>query len=146
MEKWYIMTGDPGLKPHVIPYTVIVDAWSRRSKHPSAIQSANELLVKMEQHADENAQPNAKTYTCFINGLWRSGQEDAAEHADTILDRMDHHKVSPDAYTYASILNTWGRSGRMDQAGRVYTVLRRMQGRYEQVRDEKCRPNVVCWI
>lgn len=144
LEHAYAESKDESLCPDAFAFAAVLGAWSN-SGHAHSGDRAEELLSIMEKQA---VPPNTVVYTNVIRSHWRSGRPDAAEKAESILNRMEQSyaegdlDAKPDTLTYTCVINAWARSGSPKKAQRAWDLLQRMCHAYEKGSLD-VRPNVI---
>ena len=108
-----------------------------------------EDLYESGQNVD--AKPNVRSFNSVLNAWAKSGTEEAALNAESILEFMEklsdagNNDVRPDVVAFATVINAWARSQRFGKADRVYNIFKHMQELYEATGNEAVRPNVVIY-
>jgi PPR repeat. len=145
LEDLYQKSGDEDIRPTVITYTEVIDAYAK-SHHAHSAENAERLLYLMMDRAqredgtlDEALAPTSITCDAVLNAWARKGTREAAGRAEEILERMEYLrtrgniKVQPTSYSFATVISAWARArfGRGEVSGkenaeRAQFILRRM--------------------
>lgn len=120
MENSHDMTLD------VITYNSYLDCVARNGADNATVK-VKDTLTRMEKHGID---PNRRTYNTAINLLAKSGDENGARMATSILDKMevsDDTSIRPDARTYGATINAWSRSSDPKRAEMSLEIYKRMK-------------------
>ena len=135
-----------GLEPDTVSQNMLIDRWCKMAPTvPNAPEKAMDLLEAMEQRfkdGDDNAKPDAYTYSSIIDCFTKSGRPDAAEEAEELLHRMEdlfrHHDGDPVVTeVYNSLMNAWACSDSEFATDRVQALLQAME---ENPTEDPCIP------
>ena len=88
MKKAY-EAGDMDVKPNVVNYNSVINAWGRCRKEGSA-ERASEILYTMEE---EGVEPDALTYSLVVSAWAHSVNSDATRRAEVALAEMEHWAI-----------------------------------------------------
>lgn len=95
-----------GVKPNTATLTAIIDHQVKEQSE-KALQTAMELLEKMERSVDPQAQPNEITYTSILTGIHRGTWLDrkvAREYRRTIWQKIDARGIKPVRTTFNTLI------------------------------------------
>ena len=114
----YSRTGDPRMKPTVVTFTAILNAWSKATNAPEAAEKAHELLYRMKDQY--GIEPNAFSYSSVLNAYSRSKHHDAASKALSLFrDMREIAGLEPNAYTCSNVLKAMARGGKIEEAEKL---------------------------
>jgi hypothetical protein len=110
-----------GPQPDTYSFNQVFSALSRCTK-PGSVKLAEQLLDYMEDaHTMKiyrDARPDLVSYTSVICGLARSGEADAPERGERLLERAKAHYASgktymkPNRVLYNALVDLWAKSGK----------------------------------
>ena len=90
-----------------------------RLGRPNGGLKAEELLSRMEASATAGRYelaPDIVSYNCVIGAIVNdSNEQDAADRAQALLDRMEERNIRPDGRTYSPVIELWLK--RRDEKG-----------------------------
>ena len=104
------------VKPNVICFNTVIDAWSK-TRGSSSAENAHAILQKMEDLSETSNDlfPDTISYTSAISAYARSGRDDAGDRAEELLQRSlelyndGHHKLKPDRITFTSCIDAMSK-------------------------------------
>jgi len=146
MEMMYDETGDEALRPNVVTYMLVCQAWCDADTHDFAggnVERAEEIVEQMKKRG---IHPDVKVYTSVLYG-WckRAGKvRGAMERAEKLLSEMEmgstrmndtisltgkqhHDSIKPNVITYTTVLSGLCRSKENDIGFRAEAILERME-------------------
>ncbi len=107
MESLY-HAGDEELKPSRRSYNAVILAYRNAG---DGGKKAEELLLRMEELAESGRPeltPDVVSYNCAISAIVENGCEnDVADRAQALLDRMEDRRIQPDGRTYSPVIEAW---------------------------------------
>ena len=140
LEEWYA-EGKTAVRPNVVCYTTVMNAWVRGSAPPKvALDSVEKILRKMEDEYEEtldpHVRPNKISYVTAIDAFCRKSKDNAASHAQAIVDRMmrlyakglGHDR--PTRIVFNALINAWSRSNDPNAASNAEKIFRWMEAQY----------------
>ena len=111
-------------------YNICIDAWGK-SGSKDAIVKAEQILTRMFEMSEKlNTKeifPCRISYTTIINALSKSGNRNAPQHAERLVQEMIGKNIAPGTMTYNSLINCWARSKQTGAAEKAEEVLLRMR-------------------
>ncbi|KAL7540078.1 hypothetical protein ACHAXR_009840, partial [Thalassiosira sp. AJA248-18] len=107
---------------------------------PEFLRKRTQTLLRKTQDKGGNSSDGTtlkvdkRTFDWLIDAWSYSGEHDAADHALSLLHRMeelrdttiDHPSISPDVKSYTKVINAIARSGREDAGEQAEEILNRM--------------------
>lgn len=118
----YDRTGDLRMKPTVVTFTAILNAWSKGSNAPEAPEKAHELLHRMKD--EYGIEPNAFSYSSVLDCYSRSNHPDAATKALCLFrDMREVAGLEPNVYTCSNVLKAMARGGMVEEAEALLLAL-----------------------
>ena len=145
LEKLYRSQRDERLKPDIISYGTLLNAWARSGQ----AKRAEEILVQMhERHNSDpsnHVKPNTLCFNEVLYGWARSSEENSARRAEMVLRLMEdiyqngNANVRPETRSYNLVLLAWANSDANDSPDRVMRLLERMKA------EEATKPNAVSY-
>ena len=103
------------MKPTVVTFTAILNAWSKASNAPEASEKAHELLHRMKE--EYGIEPNVFSYSSVLDAYARSNDPEAASKALLLFrDMREIGGLEPNAYTCSNVLKALARGGRVEEA------------------------------
>jgi len=111
MEGLYRNTQDDNIRPDVISYTTVIEAWGK-SFDPNRGEKALAILHKMieryedgSRNVNDNAFPTVRTFTAVILALANHRVEGNAYKAFHLLQTMNDMDITPNIYSYNYAIN-----------------------------------------
>ena len=130
------ISNDSTYEPDTFSFNQVFTALSRSKKQGSALL-AEHLLDYMEVAYKNEVFPKAKsdivTYTSIIVTLARSGEADAAERGEKLLNRLKAHyeagrtDMKPTRVIYNTLIGAWANSGSLLGARKAEALLMEME-------------------
>ena len=115
MESLY-QSGNEEMKPSRRSFNAVILAY--RNEKDGGLK-AEELLSRMEASATAGRYelaPDIVSYNCVIGAIVNdSNEQDAADRAQALLDRMEERNIRPDGRTYSPVIELWLK--RRDEKG-----------------------------
>jgi hypothetical protein len=144
--------------PHFPIYVTLLESWADAGQAARA-NTILELLLAENAAGRIKGLPNTRHFSSVIRAWVGSSQTDAAEQAETLLNKMEYlslpnsaassrttskkkYPCRPDADTYASVISAHAISGKAGAAERADELLKRLETIYSETGDEKCRPTL----
>lgn len=107
MEALY-EAGDDELKPSRRSYNAVILAYRNAG---DGGRKAEKLLLRMEELAEAGRPeltPDVVSYNCAISAIVENGSDnDVADRAQALLDRMEDRRIQPDGRTYSPVIKAW---------------------------------------
>eukprot|EP00804_Cyclotella_cryptica_P012196 CCRYP_009871-RA/>CCRYP_009871-RA protein AED:0.05 eAED:0.05 QI:118/1/1/1/1/1/6/214/1064 len=145
------LEGDESVKPDVISFNTVLNAWSKSKKPTIGAKSAEILhtMQKLSERGDFNVKPDNVSLTTVINSLIKSSKRTrgAPIQAEAIIQKMDENEdyaFKPDTITYTSLIKCWSESGRPKAASRAEEIIELLHRRYDEGHDE-CKPDSMAY-
>jgi hypothetical protein len=140
LEESYVESGKDYLRPNEVTYITIMDAYSRKcpEKAGSMCQSLVEHVLQLHEKRPGFQKPTRSVFNALINAWSRSGEENAAEHAEEVFRLMESqgdrmaggaHGVAidrstqPDEVSICGVLNAWANNAMNGGALRAQQIL-----------------------
>jgi pentatricopeptide repeat protein len=124
------LSGKTGIELNSTPYNICIDAWGKSGSKDSIVR-AEQILTRMYEMSEKlNTKailPCTISYTAIINALSKSGNRNAPQHAERLIEEMIGKNVSPGTMTYNSLINCWARTKQNGAAQKAEEVLLRMR-------------------
>jgi len=129
-------SGQLSVKPNLVSFTSVSDAWSRSSsKDVEAAQRAEAILDLLQElsELDEELRPNAFTFHVVMNAWSQSSLPGAATNAERLLDNMIERnragdkRLKPGKISFAICIKAWAGSGQIGSSEKALALLKRMQ-------------------
>jgi pentatricopeptide repeat protein len=147
LKEWYKESSDSDredFRPDERVYAMVISTWAK-SGNQHAGRRAAELLQEMKE--TPGLEPNEVVYSAVLDAMAKSGQADEARALLNEMLRLYFTKegnttVQPDVYAFSCVMAAYAHAG---QAEAAQGVLQEMETLYEQTRDDKFRPNNVCY-
>eukprot|EP00536_Pseudo-nitzschia_multiseries_P018397 jgi/Psemu1/228791/e_gw1.2476.3.1 len=131
----YDATKDPQMRPTVVTFTAILNAWSKAKGFPEAARKAHRLLLRMEEQY--GIRPNAFSYSAVLDAYARSTLPDAADKALCLFHDMRDQRSSRldigesqelpaircNRIMYNTVINAWANQGNFSKANDLYREL-----------------------
>jgi pentatricopeptide repeat protein len=127
------MKNDASLKPTVVPYTSVIQAYVNSSMDADgAIAKVGGLLEEMWELSaagDTDVKPNGGTYTAALQ-LFSKGFDDetTAGMAEALLERMVDEGIKPGGKAFAAVLDALAEVGNDEATARVVAMRERVYG------------------
>jgi pentatricopeptide repeat protein len=137
-------SGDIDLRPGVVEYTALIDAWARAG----APERAEQILRDMDSSGNVGVKPNVISYTAVMNAWSRSGKSDAAHRTQALFNELmqkfeaGERAKKPDLHTFGTLITAWGRSKHTNSAYQAQAVFDKLLWFYRSG-DQDLKPNVV---
>ncbi|KAG7342139.1 PPR: pentatricopeptide repeat domain containing protein [Nitzschia inconspicua] len=136
-----LIQSDRGPKPDLYSFNQVLTALSRCNK-PGSTQLSEQLLDYME---DVYNMHDIISYAAVITGLARSGESDAAERGEHLLQRVKAHYASGKSYMrpnnvlYNAVIDLWAKSGKGTYGARKAEALLR------EMDELRASPNTITY-
>lgn len=119
------MIHDFAIKPDVVTFNTLINAWAARAlENPAIATSKTEALLKSmkEQYRVGNmtAQPDQTTYNSMIATLSRSTAASAPDRAMELFREMLDRDLAPDRRTYNTLMALFSRHERPDKVQELF--------------------------
>lgn len=143
--------GRTNVKPNTITVNVVLDALAKSDMASRAESLLNRM--EQEQFTDDtldDVRLNTISYTTVIDGFARSGEEGAAQRAESIFQRMEeackngNDDAKPNIQTLNAIMNAWAQSRGPGGPQRAEAILTSIEQAYKEDNDN-IRPNVISY-
>ncbi|VEU36178.1 unnamed protein product [Pseudo-nitzschia multistriata] len=145
---------DSKYQPDTFSFNNVFSALSRTNR-PGTTLLAEHLLDYMEiaykNRIFKNAKADIVSYTCVIVTLARSGEADAAERGEKLLERMKEQYKSGKTYmkptrvVYNALIDAWAKSGRGVLGSRKAEALLKEMEEMCAMGDASVAPNVITY-
>ncbi len=122
-------SGDENLKPNVVTYGALIDAWAKAGEP----ERAESILREMDSEKTLAVKPNVITYGSAMNGWSRSGRP---ERVQALYDEMlQKHQAGeadlrPNSFTYDILISAWLKSQQPDAVSNAQRVFDDMMASY----------------
>eukprot|EP00934_Nitzschia_sp_Nitz4_P005018 Nitzschia sp. Nitz4//scaffold257_size48314//9743//12325//NITZ4_007086-RA/size48314-processed-gene-0.41-mRNA-1//-1//CDS//3329544439//5008//frame0 len=131
---------------NVICYSIVLDAWSKRSKYDTGAPNKARAILNRMGESSSRVRPNVVSFTTVVRAYAEQGR---AEEAESLLNEMlENPKFpDPDAHTFSSVLHAWSKTSdcsALEAAQRAERLSVLMEELYRSGR-VKDMPNVVCY-
>jgi pentatricopeptide repeat protein len=121
------------LKPDVISYSSVIDAYAKSAQNNSGL-FAEMLLKELEDIAesDHTMRPDIEIYNTVINAWARSGSRDAGFRAEQILRHLEQKAgqnlaQKPNVKIYTSVVDAWAKSYHRNGGYKAEEYLRELE-------------------
>lgn len=135
---------DTNLRPDLLSYNTVLDAFSREGDPTRA----ERLLERMLKKGNDSVRPNAHSYTAVLTAWSRSNDKAmAARRAEDLFDDIERRYAAgetdfrADTSVYNALINCWAKSGERKALYRVTQILSLMEELGLQGGDSECSPN-----
>lgn len=118
------MTRD-GLRPDVVSYASLINAYGKARRE-------GEALAVFEEMLDAGVRPTRKAYNILLDAFAISGM---VEQAKTVFKSMRRHRCAPDLCSYSTMLSAYVNASDMEGAEKFFIRLKR----------DGFQPNVVTY-
>ena len=105
-----------GVKPDVITFSTIMDAWSSAGLMDKGMKIFNDMVKA-------GIEPDIHAFSILAKGFVRSGEP---EKAESLLTSMGKSGVHPNVVIFTTIISGWCSAGKMEHALRVYEKMCQM--------------------
>jgi pentatricopeptide repeat protein len=125
-------SGDRELKPGIVIYNALIDAWAKSG----SVERAEQILRDLDSNPP-SVKPNVITYGAIVKGWSVSGHSKAADRVQSLYDEMKRkyqagdQSVKPNERILELVVSTWLRSPRSDRMVKLRGVLDDVQERYK---------------
>jgi len=147
------------IRPNVVTYSSIINAWARRSSRDAkAAQRAEEILWELERlsEKDSSVKPNVRCYTSVMDAWARNkSKKYSTKGAERAYDILQHLKqlstndpsLSPNAFSYSAVINALANSGEDKAVEKAECLLNEIESSYYNSTnlDDSMRPNTFCY-
>ena len=130
------------IRPSILTYTAVMDAWSK-SQDPLAGKYAEDILIRMKEtnifdHQGSEEDALVMATNTVINAYSQKGNLKAAER---LLRDLKH----PDVYSYTTVIQAYNASAspKNTSAKNAENHLQKMYQLYESTKNDKIRPNSI---
>ena len=173
LERMYNLTesGKINVAPNTGTYNAVITSLSNCGGPGSTTSKAQRLanvrrtesllvdMIKRSRFQQETAvEPNIRTWGAVLRAWADSGQPDAGEQAERVLNRLqewyDDGKTSvrPNVVCHTTVIRAWGRSAgtkgvsSKEAMDRIEKLLQKMEDMYEETLDPDIRPNKITYV
>ena len=173
LERMYNLTesGKINVPPNTGTYNAVITSLSNCGGPGSTTSKAQRLanvrrtesllvdMIKRSRFQKETAvEPNIRTWGAVLRAWADSGQPDAGEQAERVLNRLqewyDDGKTSvrPNVVCHTTVIRAWGRSAgtkgvsSKEAMDRIEKLLQKMEDMYEETLDPDIRPNKITYV
>ena len=125
---------DASLKPTVVPYTSVIQAYVNSSMDADAaiikVEALLEEMWELSSAGDTNVNPNGGTYTAALQMYSEGIDNDEANvtKAEALLQRMIVEGIKPGGKAFSAVLDALGNAGNNEAANRVLAMRERVYG------------------
>jgi hypothetical protein len=137
-----------GIRPNVVSYTSVMDAYAQQSAHdPTAAVSAERILLDLVEQSlpdDTTTGVTSVTADTVLNAWAQQGTEQGAARAQQILERLEEaaigsrsSSIRPTAFSYATVIHGWAQVGGTVGAEKAQEVLDRLLQRLAKRTNKK---------
>lgn len=105
-----------GVKPDVITFSTIMNAWS-------SVGLMNKCQDIFDDMLKSGIEPDVHAFSILAKGYVRAGEP---EKAEALLQVMKESKVSPNVVIFTTVISGWCSAGKMDYATRVFDIMCKM--------------------
>jgi len=109
-------------------YNICIDACARRAFHRGNSKKAEHFLeemISLSEKGNLHCSPKNHSFSSVINALAKSGDSDAVERAEKIMEKAEE-MISPNSILYNSYLDCIVKNGGNGQTHKAESVLRKM--------------------
>ena len=113
-------------QPTIVTYTIMLDGASRCAIPKERLEFTEKLLLRLIEESEvynkPELRPNIVSFGTVINALAKSGSQEAAEKAETMLWRVfELHdqgwpNMEPNSRIYTTAIHAWANAGNPDRA------------------------------
>lgn len=134
---------DKGIKPTVISYSAVMDAYAQHSRRdPAAASAAERVFFNLLQAAELDKTMKVTAVTCDIvlNAWARQGTANGARKAQEILERLEilgAGSFRPTAFSYATVCSGWAQLKSTQGAVQAQAVLDNLVAQCEKDNSRK---------
>ncbi|PON56419.1 Tetratricopeptide-like helical domain containing protein [Parasponia andersonii] len=114
VSKIYDQMQRSGLKPDVISYSLLVNAYGKARREEEALAVFEEML-------DAGVRPTHKAYNVLLDAFAISGM---VEQAQTVFKSMRRDRYTPDLCSYTTMLSAYVNASDMEGAEKFFTRLK----------------------
>jgi hypothetical protein len=128
--------GHERLKPSLVSFTTVIDAWSRiSSKDVEAAQRAEDILNLLYEFSeiDIDLRPNAFTFHAVMNAWSKSSLPNSASAVHTLLNRMvdgfqaGNESLKPGKISFSIAIKAWARRDEKGNSTQALLLLEQMK-------------------
>ena len=144
------------LKPTTATFNALLNTLSRATGNNKVryARRAEQILSEMQNRSasEPDVIPNERTWAAVLKCWAVSGQPDAAENTQRILDKMEalHESgasaVRPNYVCYTTCMGAWGVSRRKDALDKLEEILMKMEKAYSETLEPTVRPNTISYV
>jgi hypothetical protein len=145
--------GSSRVRPNVVCYTTVMQAWGRSKAPPhAALQKVETMLSKLEnlytETGHESLRPNQITYITVMDVYSRKCPNEAGAMSQALVDRLSQLQdiglgfEKPSRIIFNKLINTWSKSAEANAAENAERVFQRMEAQYA-AGDGSARPDEV---
>lgn len=140
-------------RPDLLSYVTLIHAHASSSEKGSAQRAQDVLFEVLEDYKRGNAElkPTARVFSLVIGAWQKSGERDAGEHAEALLNWMiaacqdlQDESFRPNEFIFSMTISAWSKSRKVRKMVRARQVLDKMIKLKEQG-VIKVSPNTHCY-
>ncbi|XP_024027838.1 pentatricopeptide repeat-containing protein At3g59040 isoform X1 [Morus notabilis] len=114
VSKIYDQMQRAGLKPDVVSYALLINAYGKARREEEALAVFEEML-------DADVRPTHKAYNILLDAFAISGM---VEQAQTVFKSMRRDRYTPDLCSYTTMLSAYVNASDMEGAEKFFTRLK----------------------
>ena len=150
MTEAYIVRNNTNIRPDVITYNSVINAFARRGDLDGAKKVFNMQLDDYKNKNNMRGKPNIRTFNTMIHACSKCNREDIPEVAEkmlTIINTWHDRKEleEPDIFTYNGVINCWSKSNRPEAPHHAHVILQTMISKFKENGNINIRPNVITY-
>lgn len=137
------------IKVTSVCFGTVISAFASQGRAKEAELLLRELLELHQETQDPELTPSIVECNSVIAAWARSGQPDAVERAESILNRLTtisatNQDLRPGVESYTALLHAFAQSGRRDAGTQALAILQRMWD-LSQAGSQYLKPDVTCY-
>lgn len=151
MEESYKSGEEESIRPDVVSYSIVMNAWSKSSS-PRKLEKTFNVFQRMcnsYKSGNGSARPNHFSYVTLVDAIVKSGERGAAERAQDLILRMykeykdGNVDAKPNARVITSVMKCYALSGSRDAGEKAEELLDWMFEVYGKDESADFRPNEI---
>ena len=135
-------------RPNLKTYLNVMDAWTNRDNPDKVKEILLRAETRYQQTQDDAVKPNRLMYNRLIKAWMKSGREDAAQQAESILQFLTNEyekgneELMPDSKSFIQVMRCFRNRQDETSVDKVTSLLQQMSRLYRISGEEAMEPNI----
>jgi len=150
MTELYESTGDEKIKPDIISYSSVLNAYAKAASHDINSSSKSEeilnKMVKMQEKEETGILINTWCFNTVLNAYAVQGGGSRASSLLNLMETMaeTNDRLKPDTYSFNTVLKALANSKEKGSVERARSILEKMENKYANG-DDSAKPDAITY-